>query len=304
MTERKEGPSATGRRSIIGQDEGPPPAGRRSRHFRRIIPGFRLTLGLTVLYLTLIVLIPILALVLKAASLTPEQYWAIVSSARAVATYKVTVGSALLAAIMNAVIGLLLAWVLVRYDFAGRRLLDALVDLPFALPTAVAGIALTALLAPNGWIGQLFTPLGIQIAYAQPGIVIAMAFTSLPFVVRTVQPVLEDLGPDPEEAGIMLGAGEWQVFRRIVFPSIFPAFLAGCTLAFARSLGEYGAVIFIAGNLPLQTEITALLTVIRLEEFSYPAAAALASVILAASFVMLLVINAIQLWHLRYVRLS
>ncbi len=285
-------------------NEGPPAARRRPRYFRRIIPGFRLTLGLTVLYLTLIVLIPILALVLKAASMSAEQYWTIVSSARAVATYKVTVGSALLAAAMNAVIGLLLAWVLVRYDFPGRRLLDALVDLPFALPTAVAGIALTALLAPNGWIGQIFAPLGLQIAYAQPGIVIAMAFTSLPFVVRTVQPVLEDLGPDPEEAGIMLGAGEWQIFRRIVFPSIFPAFLAGCTLAFARSLGEYGAVIFIAGNLPLQTEITALLTVIRLEEFNYPAAAALASVILAASFVMLLVINAIQLWHLRYVRLS
>lgn len=271
---------------------------------RNIIPGFGLTLGLTLAYLAIIVLLPILALVLKAASLTFAEYWAVVSSPRAIATYRLTLSSGLYATLINAVVGLLLAWVLVNYDFPGRRLLDGLVDLPFALPTAVAGIALTALLAPNGWIGQLFAPLGFKIAYAQPGIVIAMAFTSLPFVVRTVQPVLEDMDPEGEEAGITLGASDLQVFFRVIFPTILPAFLAGCALAFARSLGEFGAVIFIAGNLPMQTEITALLTVIRVEEFEYPAAAAIASVMLAAAFVMLFVVNGIQLWYLRYLKVE
>ncbi len=259
-------------------------------------------MGITLAYLAIIVLAPVLALALKAASLTAAEYWAVVSSPRAVATYKITVGSALIATLVNAVIGLLLAWVLVNYDFPGRRFLDALVDLPFALPTAVAGISLTALLGPNGWIGQWVEPLGWKIAYAQPGIVIAMAFTSLPFVVRTIQPVLEEMEPEAEEAGLMLGASDGQVFRRVIFPTILPAFIAGSALAFARSLGEFGAVIFIAGNLPMETEITALLTVIRLEEFEYPAAAALASVMLLAAFVMLFVTNAIQLWHLKYVR--
>ena len=271
---------------------------------RNIIPGFGLTLGLTLAYLAIIVLLPILALVLKAASLTFAEYWAVVSSPRAIATYRLTLSSGLYATLINAVVGLLLAWVLVNYDFPGRRLLDGLVDLPFALPTAVAGIALTALLAPNGWIGQLFAPLGFKIAYAQPGIVIAMAFTSLPFVVRTVQPVLEDMDPEGEEAGITLGASDLQVFFRVIFPTILPAFLAGCALAFARSLGEFGAVIFIAGNLPMQTEITALLTVIRVEDFEYPAAAAIASVMLAAAFVMLFVVNGIQLWYLRYLKVE
>ncbi|WP_374373823.1 sulfate ABC transporter permease subunit CysT [Dongia sp.] len=281
-----------------------PPTSRRRHTFlkRGVIPGFGLTFGLTIAYLAIIVLLPILALILKAASLTLPEYWAIVSSPRAIATYQLTLSSALYATIMNAVIGLLLAWVLVNYDFPGRRLLDGLVDLPFALPTAVAGIALTALLAPNGWIGQFLAPFGIKVAYAQPGIVIAMAFTSLPFVVRTVQPVLEDMEPEAEEAGIMLGATDLQIFARVIFPTILPAFIAGSALAFARSLGEFGAVIFIAGNLPMQTEITALLTVIRVEEFEYPAAAALASVMLAAAFVMLFIVNGVQLWHLRYVR--
>jgi sulfate transport system permease protein len=278
-----------------------PPA--RSRR-RNVIPGFGLTFGLTVAYLAIIVLLPIMALILKAASLSLAEYWAIVSSPRAVATYQLTVSSAFYATIMNAVVGLLLAWVLVNYDFPGRRLLDGLIDLPFALPTAVAGIALTALLAPNGWIGQFMAPLGIQLAYAQPGIVIAMAFTSLPFVVRTIQPVLEDIDPEAEEAGIMLGATDLQIFLRVIFPTILPAFIAGCSLAFARSLGEFGAVIFIAGNLPMQTEITALLTVIRVEEFEYPAAAALASIILLSAFVMLFVVNGVQLWQLRYLRKS
>ena len=259
-------------------------------------------MGITIAYLGVVVLLPILALILKAAGLSAAEYWAVILSARAVATYKITVGSALIAAAVNAVIGLLLAWVLVSYEFPGRRVLDALVDLPFALPTAVAGISLTALLGPNGWIGQWFEAAGIKIAYAQPGIVIAMAFTSLPFVVRTVQPVLEDLDPEAEEAGVMLGANDWQIFARVIFPSILPAFIAGCALAFARSLGEFGAVIFIAGNLPMETEITALLAVIRLEEFEYPAAAALASVMLMAAFVMLFLTNAIQLWQLKYVK--
>jgi sulfate transport system permease protein len=280
----------------------PAPLGKRQGRRRSIIPGFGLTFGLTTAYLTLIVLLPILALVLKAAELTLPEYWAIISSPRAIATYGLTLSSGLYATLINAILGLLIAWVLVSYDFPGRRLLDGLVDLPFALPTAVAGIALTALLAPNGWLGQFFAAAGIQIAYAQPGIVIAMAFTSLPFVVRYVQPVLEDLDPEAEEAGVTLGAGDLQVFARVIFPAILPAFLAGCSLAFARSLGEFGAVIFIAGNLPMQTEITALLTVIRVEEFEYPAAAALASVMLAAAFVMLFLVNGIQLWHLRYLR--
>jgi sulfate transport system permease protein len=284
--------------------EAPPANARRRRRFlqRGVMPGFGLTMGLTLAYLTIIVLLPILALILKAAGLTLAEYWAIVASPRAVATYRLTLSSALYATAINAAIGLLLAWVLVNYDFPGRRLLDGFVDLPFALPTAVAGISLTALLAPNGWIGQLAEPFGIRIAYTQLGIVIAMIFTSIPFVVRTVQPVLEDMDPEAEEAAIMLGASDWQVFARVIFPTILPAFLAGSALSFARCLGEFGAIIFIAGNLPMQTEITALLAVIRVEEFEYEAAAALASVMLAAAFVMLFISNGVQLWHLRYVR--
>ncbi|KZD07423.1 sulfate/thiosulfate transporter subunit [Oceanibaculum pacificum] len=280
------------------------PAPSRRRRQRRALPGFGLTLGLSATYLGVIVLLPIAALLLHAASLSPAEFWAIVSSRRAVATYRITLSSAFYATLFNAGFGLLLAWVLVRYDFTGRRLLDAMIDLPFALPTAVAGIALTALFARNGIFGQWLEPMGIKIAYAQPGIVIAMAFTSLPFVVRTIQPVLEDLEVEIEEAGHMLGATDGQLFARVIWPVLMPSFLAGASLAFARSLGEFGAVVFIAGNLPMRTEITALLTYIRIDEYDYPAAAALATVILLSAFVMLFAVNALQLWQLRYMRRS
>ncbi|WP_029010537.1 sulfate ABC transporter permease subunit CysT [Azospirillum halopraeferens] len=267
---------------------------------RHVLPGFSLTMGLTLLYLVLIVLLPLSALILKAASLEAADYWRIVSSQRAVATYRVTLTAAAWATLFNAVFGLTLAWVLVRYSFPGKRLLDAVVDLPFALPTAVAGVALTALFAQTGWYGRLLAPLGISVAYTPVGIAVAMAFTSAPFVVRTIQPVLEDLRPEVEEAAQSLGASDLQVFARVIFPLIFPAFLAGCALAFARSLGEFGAIVFIAGNLPFRTEITALLAYIRLDEFDYPAAAAVASVMLGAAFVMLLVTNSIQFWVQRH----
>jgi sulfate transport system permease protein len=268
---------------------------------RRVLPGFRLTLGVTLVYLVLIVLLPLGALALKASSLTPAQFLAIVGSPRALATYRLTLGMALGATVFNGVIGLLLAWVLVRYRFPGRRLLDAIVDLPFALPTAVAGIALTALFAKNGWFGAPLAALGISVAYTPLGIAMAMAFTSLPFVVRSVQPVLEDLDPGVEEAARTLGAGDLSTLRHVVWPAILPAFVAGCSLAFARSLGEFGAVIFIAGNRPMQTEITSLLVFIRLEEYDYAAAAALAMTILAAAFVILLATNLLQARFLRHV---
>lgn len=266
------------------------------------LPGFGLTLSCTGAYVTLIVLLPIAALLLKSASMSPADFIAIVTSPRAIASYHVTLGAAAFATLINAFLGLLLAWILSRYDFPGRRILDAMIELPFALPTAVAGIALVTLFARNGWLGQYLDPLGLKVAYTQAGIVAAMTFTSLPFVVRTVQPVLADLDPELEEAGFLLGGNGAQVFSRIIFPAIFPAFLAGCSLSFARSLGEFGAVIFIAGNLPMKTEITALLVFIRLEEFDYPAAAAYATVLLVISFVLLLVTNAIQSWHLRYMK--
>ena len=268
---------------------------------RRVLPGFRLTLGVTLVYLVLIVLLPLGALALKASSLTPAQFLAIVGSPRALATYRLTLGMALGATVFNGVIGLLLAWVLVRYRFPGRRLLDAIVDLPFALPTAVAGLALTALFAKNGWFGAPLAALGISVAYTPLGIAMAMAFTSLPFVVRSVQPVLEDLDPGVEEAARTLGAGDLSTLRHVVWPAILPAFVAGCSLAFARSLGEFGAVIFIAGNRPMQTEITSLLVFIRLEEYDYAAAAALAMTILAAAFVILLATNLLQARFLRHV---
>ncbi|SNB64805.1 sulfate transport system permease protein [Arboricoccus pini] len=245
-------------------------------------------------------LLPLLALALKATSLSWAAYWTIISSPRALSSYRVTLTGALIATVWNAIYGLLMAWVLVRYAFSGRRLLDALMDLPMALPTAVAGIALTTLFAPKGWFGHLLSPLGIKVAYTQLGIGIAMAFTSAPFVVRTVQPVLEEIEPEIEEAARTLGAGSLTILWRILWPAIFPAFLAGCALSFARSLGEFGAVIFIAGNLPLKTEITALLTLIRLEEFDYPAATAIASVLLIAAFLMLALTNAVQLYSLRH----
>ncbi|GLK57057.1 sulfate transport system permease protein [Methylopila capsulata] len=269
---------------------------------RTILPGFRLAMGCTLVYVGVIVLLPLAALVWQAADLGWARFVTVVTGERALAAFRVTVLAALGATAINAVFGLALAWALVRYDFPGKRLLDALVDVPFALPTAVAGVALTALFAGNGWYGQLLEPFGIKVAYAPLGIVAAMTFTSLPFVVRSVQPVLEDLTADVEEAAETLGAGQARIFASVIFPSIFPAFLAGCSLAFARSLGEFGAVIFIAGNQPFRTEIAALLVFIRLEEYDYPAAAAIASVMLGAAFLMLLAVNAIQLWSLRWTR--
>lgn len=267
---------------------------------RNVLPGLKLSLGITLFYVALIVALPLGALIFKAASLGPEAYWNIVSSERAVASYRVTVTAAAIATAFNLVFGVALAWILVRYTFPGRRLVDAIVDLPFALPTAVAGIALTALFAPNGWFGAPLMDAGIRVAYTPLGIMIAMAFTSVPFVVRTVQPVLEDLDPALEEAAQSLGASDLSIFTRVILPILGPSILAGVSLSFARSLGEFGAVIFIAGNQPFQTEITALLTYIRLEEYDYAAAAAIASVILIAAFVMLVVTNLLQARGLRY----
>jgi sulfate transport system permease protein len=266
---------------------------------KRVLPGFNLTLGYTLLYLSLIVLIPLSALVFKTFTLTWEQFWMAVASPRVVASYKLTFGASLIAALMNAVFGLLLAWVLVRYSFPGKKIIDALVDLPFALPTAVAGISLTALLAGNGWIGQLLEPHGIQLAFNRNGIVIALIFIGLPFVVRTVQPVLEDCEKELEEAATCLGATRWQTFRFVIFPSIAPALLTGFAMAFARAVGEYGSVIFIAGNMPMVSEITPLIIIGKLEQYDYAGATAVATVMLVISFVLLLVINALQAWQRR-----
>jgi sulfate transport system permease protein len=267
---------------------------------RNVLPGLRLSLGITLLYVGLIVVLPLAALTVKAASLGPSEYWSIVSSPRAVASYRVTLLAALSATLFNLVFGLALAWVLTRYRFPGRRLIDAMVDLPFALPTAVAGISLTALFSSNGWFGALLSDFGIKIAYTPVGIMIAMCFTSLPFIVRTVQPVLEDLDPALEEAAQSLGGSDWTIFARVILPLLMPALLAGTSLSFARSLGEFGAIIFIAGNQPMSTEITALLIFIRLEEYDYQAAAAIASVLLIAAFVMLAITNWMQARALRY----
>jgi sulfate transport system permease protein len=274
------------------------PAPTRKR--RRVLPGFAPTLGFTLFYLSLLVLIPLCAVFLKSAGHGAEAFWAAATSPRVLASYRLSFGAALLAAAINVVFGFILAWSLVRYEFSGKRLVDALIDLPFALPTAVAGIALASLYAPNGWIGEHLMALGIKVAYTPLGILVALVFVGLPFVVRTVQPVIEDLGSDLEEAGRSLGASDFQILRRVIFPAIFPAFLAGCSLSFARSLGEFGAVIFIAGNQPMRTEIVALLTFIRLEEYNYQAAAAIAALMLVMAFVMLVITNAVQAWHLRY----
>ncbi|MBL8582647.1 MAG: sulfate ABC transporter permease subunit CysT [Rhizobiaceae bacterium] len=267
---------------------------------RRVLPGLRLALGVTLLYAAIIIVLPLGALVFKAASLGPEDYWRIVSSGRALASYRVTVLSALAATAFNLVFGMALAWVLVRYRFPGKRFVDALVDLPFALPTAVAGIALTTLFAPNGWFGEPLAAIGVTVAYTPLGIMVAMAFTSLPFIVRTVQPVLEDLDPALEEAAQTLGGSDASIFVRVILPLLAPALLAGVSLSFARSLGEFGAIIFIAGNQPFETEITALLAFIRLEEYDYQAAAAIASVLLITAFLMLAVTNLLQARALRY----
>ena len=265
----------------------------------RVIPGFRLSLGFTLFYLSLIVLIPLSALFLKTFKLSWEAFIAAVTSPRVLASYELSFGASLLAAGLNAVFGLIVAWVLVRYRFPGKKIVDALVDLPFALPTAVAGIALTALYAPNGWFGRYLEPLGIKAAFTPLGVVIALTFIGLPFVVRTVQPVLEEMEHELEEAAASLGANPLQTFVKVIFPIILPAVLTGFALAFARATGEYGSVIFIAGNMPMVSEITPLLIVTKLEQYDYSGATAIAVVMLLASFVMLLAINLLQAWSRR-----
>lgn len=261
-----------------------------------VIPGFGITLGLSLFWLCLIVLVPLVGLFLKSATLGWDGFWTTVNTPRVLAALRLSFGASAIAAAVNAVLGLLVAWVLVRYEFPGRRIIDALIDIPFALPTAIAGIALTTLWAENGWIGSLLVPYGIKVAFTPLGIVVALIFIGLPFVVRTVQPVLQDFDREVEEAAESLGATPWQVFARVIWPSILPATLTGFALAFARALGEYGSVIFIAGNLPTISEIAPLLIVIKLEEFSYGGAAAIAAVMLMASFLLLLVINILQRW--------
>lgn len=273
-------------------------AQHRSKH---LLPGFGLSMGISLFYLTLIILLPLAAMLLKVAGMGFPEFWRIISSNRALAAYRVTFSSAFIATIINGVVGLLLAWVLTRYRFPGRRILDALVDLPFALPTAVAGLVLVTLFADTGWYGQFLEPNGIKVNYTQLGIIAAMTFTSIPFVVRAVQPVLEEVDVDFESAALTLGASRWQVFTRIIWPTILPAFIGGCVLSFARSLGEFGAVVFIAGNLPGLTEIVSLLIFIRLDEYNYEAAAALAFVLLVVAFLTLIATNLLAAWQVRYV---
>ncbi len=261
-----------------------------------VLPGFGLTLGFTLLYLSVIVWIPLAGLFLKTSTLTWVQFWDIVTQPRALASYRLTFGASLGSALLNGVFGLLVAWVLVRYRFPGRRLVDALVDLPFALPTAVAGIALTAIYSSHGWIGRYLDPLGIKIAFTPLGVFVALAFIGLPFVVRTVQPVLQDLDKEIEEAAASLGATRWQTFGRVILPELAPAIVTGMVLAFARAVGEYGSVIFIAGNMPMRSEITPLLIMTKLEQYDYAGATALGVVMLTASFTLLLSVNLIQRW--------
>jgi sulfate/thiosulfate transport system permease protein len=271
-----------------------------ARKKNRVLPGFRLTLGYTLLYLSLIVLIPLAAVFWKTSTLTWSQFAHVVTSPQAIAAYRLSFGASLLAAFINAVFGLIVAWVLVRYNFFGKKFIDALVDLPFALPTAVAGITLATLYAPNGWIGQFFTPLGIKISFTRLGVLVALTFIGLPFIVRTVQPILEDFEPEIEEAAASLGANRWQVFWRIIFPTLTPALLTGFALAFARALGEYGSVVFISSNIPMKTQIVPLLIMTKLEQFDYPGATALAVVMLIFSFALLLTINVLQWWTNRH----
>ncbi len=265
------------------------------KHYN-VLPGFNLSLGYTLLYLSLIVLIPLSAAFIKTTELSLHEFWAVVTTPRVVATYKLTFGASLNGALINSVFGLLTAWVLVRYSFPGKRLIDALVDLPFALPTAVAGIALTAIYAPNGWIGSILEPHGIKVAFTPLGVIVALTFIGLPFVVRTVQPVLEDLESETEEAAASLGADRWQTFSKIILPAIWPALLTGFSLAFARAIGEYGSVIFIAGNMPMISEITPLIIITKLEQYDYAGATAVAVVMLLISFTLLLAINGLQWW--------
>ncbi|MDF1580158.1 MAG: sulfate ABC transporter permease subunit CysT [Desulfuromonadales bacterium] len=267
---------------------------------RGVLPGFGLAMGFTILYLSLIVLIPLSSLLFKTATLSWVDFWGTVASARVLASFRLTFGAALIAALINGVFGLLVAWVLVRYKIPGKRIIDALVDLPFALPTAVAGITLAGLYSSNGWIGRFIEPLGLKIAYTPLGIMVAMTFIGIPFVVRTVQPVLEDLEKELEEAAACLGANRWQTFVRVIFPAITPALLTGFALAYARAIGEYGSVIFIAGNMPMVSEITPLLIITKLEQYDYAGATAIASVMLLFSFLILLSINLVQWWSRRH----
>jgi sulfate transport system permease protein len=261
---------------------------------RGALPGFGLSMGFTVLYLGLVVLLPLSMLFLKTATMTWAEFWRAVTADRVMASYRLSFGAALAGAGVNAVFGMLVAWVLVRYEFPGKKVLDGLVDLPFALPTAVAGITLTALFSTNGWVGRILEPLGVKVAYSPLGIVLAVTFIGLPFVVRTIQPVLEDLDSEIEEAACSLGANRIQTFRRVLFPEVFPALLTGFAMAFARGLGEYGSVVFIAGNMPGKTEITPLLIMIKLEQYDYAGATAIAVVLLSVSFTVLLFINVLQ----------
>jgi sulfate/thiosulfate transport system permease protein len=269
---------------------------RKPRH---ILPGFGLTLGFTLVYLSLIVLIPLSAAFLRTFELGWAELWSVVTAPRVLASLRVSFGASILAACVNLVFGLIVAWVLVRYEFPGRRIVDALVDLPFALPTAVAGIALTALYAPNGWLGTLLEPLGIRIAFTPAGIVVALVFIGLPFVVRTLQPVLDDLDREVEHAAASLGATAFQSFTRVILPALGPALLTGFVLAFARAVGEYGSVIFIAGNMPMISEITPLLIVTKLEQYEYAEATAIAVAMLLLSFALMLAINSVQVWAQR-----
>ena len=266
---------------------------------QRTLPGFGMTLGFTVAYLGLVVLIPLSTIFLRSATLGPGRFWAIVTAPRVLASYRLSFGVSLLGAFVNMGAGLLVAWVLVRYQFPGKRLIDALVDLPFALPTAVAGISLTSLFVPKGWIGQFLQPLGIKVAFTPLGILVALIFVGFPFVIRTVQPVLQDLSQEVEEAAASLGATRWQTFRRVIFPAVLPSLLTGFALAFARAVGEYGSVVFISGNMPMRTEIAPLLIMTKLEQYDYSGATAIALVMLVASFVLLLGINVLQWWSRR-----
>ena len=264
-----------------------------------ILPGFGLTLGFTTFFLSAVVLIPLAALVMKTATMGWADFVKVLFAPRAIASYRLTFGASMLAALLNAVFGFIIAWTLVRYEFPGRKLIDALIDMPFALPTAVSGIALTAVFAENGWIGQHLAPYGIKVAYTWIGVVVALTLIGLPFVVRSVQPALAEVQRELEDAAETLGAGRFYIFRRIILPTVLPALLTGFTLAFARAVGEYGSVIFIAGNLPMKTEITPLLIVIKLEQFDYAGAAALGFIMLVMSFVMLMSINLLQAWARR-----
>lgn len=267
-----------------------------------ILPGFGLTFGISTLYISLIILMPISVLLLYVSDLSWVQYWRAISDPRVLDSYRVTLSAAFYSTLVVTPIGLLLAWIITRYDFPGRRLLDTLIDLPFALPTAVAGLTLAALLAPTGWLGQYFAAAGWRIAYAYPGIVVAMTFTSLPFIVRTVQPVLQELGTEYEEAASTLGASDRQIFWRVILPTLVPALITGASLAFIRSLGEFGAIIMIAGNIPFKTEVTSLMIFVRLQEFNYPAAAAIATVVLFASLLLMFTLQIVQGRVLRWQR--